>query len=79
MTTRDTSKEAADMVTQLYRDMSTAKKAKLLFGAMRMGQQLAMAGLRQLHPQADEEAIWHLWAKQHLGEELYQKAYGDSR
>jgi len=79
MSTRDTSKEAEDMVTQLYRDMPTAKKVKLLFDAMRMGQQLAMAGLRQLHPQADENQIWHLWAKQHLGEELYQHAYGDSR
>jgi len=76
---RDTSKQSDELVTQLYRDMPTAKKAKLLFDAMRMGQQLAMAGLRQLHPQADENQIWHLWAKQHLGEELYQQAYGDSR
>jgi len=76
---RDTSKQSDELVTQLYRDMSTAKKAKLLFDAMRMGQQLAMAGLRQLHPQADENQIWRLWAKQHLGEELYQQAYGDSR
>jgi hypothetical protein len=42
-----------------------------------MGQQLAMAGLRQLHPEADENQIWHLWAKQHLGDELYEEVYGD--
>jgi len=77
MRTRDTSKQAADIVTQLYRNMSPAKKWKLIGDAMRMGQQLAMAGLRQLHPQANKDEIWHLWAKQHLGEELYQAAYGD--
>ena len=77
MISRDTSKEADALITQLYRDMSPAKKAKLLFDAMCKGQQLAMAGLRQLHPEADERQIWHLWAKQHLGEELYRQAYGD--
>ena len=79
MRTRDTSKQASDMVTQLYRNMSPAKKWTLIGNAMQMGQQLAMAGLRQLHPNANKDEIWHLWAKQHLGEELYQAAYGDSR
>lgn len=76
MISRDTSKECDELMTQLYRNMSTAKKWKLIIDAMRMGQQLAMAGLRQLHPEADERQIWHLWAKQHLGEELYRQAYG---
>jgi hypothetical protein len=77
MISRDTSKEADELITQLYRAMSPAKKAKLLFGAIQMGRQLAMAGLRQLHPQADEDEICRLWAKQYLGEELYEKAYGN--
>jgi hypothetical protein len=57
--------------------MSPAKKWKLIGDAMQMGQQLAMAGLRQRHPSADEDQIWHLWAKQHLGDELYRQVYGD--
>ncbi|MHC4987723.1 MAG: hypothetical protein ACYTFX_04385 [Planctomycetota bacterium] len=77
MISRDTSKESADVVAKIYRDMSPAKKWKLIGDAMRMGQQLAMAGLRQLHPEADENQIWHLWAKQHLGDELYEEVYGD--
>ncbi|MDH4203345.1 MAG: hypothetical protein OEV87_10680 [Phycisphaerae bacterium] len=77
MISRDTSRECDALVTQLYRNMATAKKARLLFDAMCKGQQLAMAGLRQLHPEADEQQIWHLWAKQHLGDELYEEVYGD--
>jgi hypothetical protein len=77
MISRDTSKECDALVTRLYRDMPMAKKARLLFDTMRKGQQLALAGIRQLHPDADEKQIWHLWAKQYLGEELYRQAYGD--
>lgn len=76
MISRDTSKQSDAAVTQLYRKMTTAKKAELLFDAMRMGQQLAMAGLRQRHPDADEQQIWHLWARQHLGAKLYEEVYG---
>ena len=76
MISRDTSKECDALVTELYRKTSSVKKAKLLFNAIRMGRQLAKAGLRQLHPQADESEIQHLWAKQYLGEQLYKEVYG---
>ena len=78
MISRDTSRDADELVAQLYRQMSPVKKWRLIGDAMRMGQQLAMAGIRQLHPQANEDEIWHLWARQHLGEKLYQAVYGDS-
>ncbi|MHC4237508.1 MAG: hypothetical protein ACYSOF_07890 [Planctomycetota bacterium] len=65
------------LITQLYREMSPVKKWKLLGDAIQMGRQLAMAGLRQLHPQANEDEIQCLWAKQYLGEELYKEVYGD--
>jgi len=74
---RDTSKESARVVTQIYRSMPAGKKIKLIFDAMQMGQQLAMAGLRRRYPDANNDQVWHLWARQHLGEELYQQAYGD--
>jgi len=77
MVSRDTSNESADVVAKIYRSMSAGKKIRLIFDAMKMGRQLAMAGLRQRHPDADGNQIWHLWAKQHLGEELYQQVYGD--
>ena len=77
MISRDTSKQSADIVMQIYRNMSASKKARLLFNTMQMGQKLAMAGLRQRYPDADERRIWHLWAKQHLGEKLYQQVYED--
>lgn len=77
MISRDTSKESADIVTEIYRKMSPSKKLGLIFRAMHTGQRLAMAGLRQRHPEAGEQEIWHLWAKQHLGEELYHEVYGD--
>ena len=75
MISRDTSKEADHVVTLIYRNMSTAKKARLISDAMRKGQQLAMTGLRQQHPGVDDQEIWYLWAKQHLGEDLFRKAY----
>lgn len=77
MGANDTSKESADIVTEIYRKMSPSKKIGLIFRAMRTGRQLAMAGLRQRHPEANEQEIWHLWAKQHLGEELYHEVYGE--
>jgi len=27
------------------------------------------------HPDASEEKVWHLWARRHLGDELYEKVY----
>ncbi|MHC4509270.1 MAG: hypothetical protein ACYTAO_09985 [Planctomycetota bacterium] len=55
--------------------MTIAQKAQRVFSAYRMGQMLSMAGLRMDRPEASEEQIWHLWARRHLGDELYEKAY----
>jgi hypothetical protein len=40
-----------------------------------MGRELVMARLRMRYPEASEEKIWHLWARQHLGDELYEEVY----
>jgi hypothetical protein len=29
------------------------------------------------NPDASEEQIWHIWARRHLGDELYEKVYGE--
>lgn len=74
----DTSKESRKVLNELYRAMSPTRKAELVFSAYALGRQLAMAGLRQRNPNASENQIWHLWAKKHLGEELYEKVYGSA-
>jgi len=72
----DTSPEAQQVLIQLYRQMPVEKKLRLVFDAYQTGRQLAMAGLRYRHPHASEEEIWRLWARQHLGEELFTAVYG---
>lgn len=72
----DTSPEARRVLYGLYRQMSPARKFELICDTYEMGKQLAMAGLRMRHPNASEDEIWQLWARQHLGEELYEKVYG---
>lgn len=72
----DTPKEVLEFQYDLYRKMSPAKKIELAFDAYHTGQQLAMAGIKMQYPSADENQVWHIWAKRHLGEDLYNKAYG---
>ncbi|MDD5010720.1 MAG: hypothetical protein PHQ00_01200 [Phycisphaerae bacterium] len=73
----DTPKEVLEIQYELYRKMSPAKKFGIVCDAYRFGQSLAMAGIRMRYPNADKKEIWHIWAKQHLGEELYNKVYGN--
>ncbi|MBN2593498.1 MAG: hypothetical protein JXA81_08330 [Sedimentisphaerales bacterium] len=53
--------------------MTTAQKAQRVFSAYRMGKMLSMAAIRMNHLNAFEEQIWHIWARNHLGDELYEK------
>jgi hypothetical protein len=75
MAKKDTSAEAEEILCRLYRDMTIARKAQRLFSAYRMGKMLSMAGIRMDNPDASEEQVWHLWARRHLGDELYKKIY----
>ncbi|UCG58793.1 MAG: hypothetical protein JSU70_04625 [Phycisphaerales bacterium] len=72
----DTSSESRQVMYELYRRMSPAKKLELVFDTYRMGRLLVMAGIRMQHPNASEQEVWHIWARRHLGEELYNKVYG---
>ena len=72
----DTTPEARQVQFELYRKMSPARKIELIFDAYHTGRLLAMAGIRLLNPTATEKQLWHIWAKKHLGEELYNKVYG---
>jgi hypothetical protein len=75
----DTPKSVLEIQYDLYRRMSPAKKIELIFDAYRTGQLLSMAGIRMQYPSANEDEVWHIWAKRHLGEELYNKVYGGSK
>lgn len=75
MVASDTSPEAQEIQCRLYRNMTAAQKAKRVFDAYRMGKMLSMAGIRMAHPEATGEQVWHLWARRHLGDELYKKVY----
>ena len=75
MVADDTSTEAEEILCRLYRNMTMAQKAERVFSAYRMGKMLSIAGIRMDHPDASEEEIWHLWAKRHLGDNLYERVY----
>jgi hypothetical protein len=74
----DTSPEARRVQYDLYRRMSPARKFQLLCHTYEMGRQLALAGLRMRHPEATKEGLWRLWARQHLGQKLFEEVYGTS-
>ena len=77
MNARDTTRQAGEVVVDAYRQMPSMVKFFHIFESYRMGRTLAMAGLRQLHPDAGDREIWYMWAKQHLGEELFNDVYGE--
>ena len=73
----DTSEESKRVQTEIYRQMPLTIKARLIFDAYHTGQKLAFAGLRLRHPDASSKKIWYLWARQHLGKELFKEVYGE--
>lgn len=74
--TDDTTPQARSVQYALYREMSPVQKLSLVFETYRTGRQLALAGIKMRNPHADEEELWHLWARRHLGAECYDGAYG---
>ncbi len=77
MNEKDTSPEAQQVLDEIYRKMLTTVKTRRIFEAYQTGKMLAMAGLRDRYPEASEKKIWYLWAKQHLGEKLFNEVYGE--
>ncbi len=73
----DTPKEVLKIQYDLYRKMAPSKKFRIICDAYRFGQSLAMAGIRMRFPDATQKEVKQIWAKEHLGEELYNKVYKD--
>ncbi|HLB72498.1 MAG TPA: hypothetical protein VJJ98_00620 [Sedimentisphaerales bacterium] len=76
MNKSDTSPDARRVQTDLYRRMNPARKFELICRAYEFGRDLAMAGIRLRHPDATDAEVRVIWARQHLGGELYEQAYG---
>jgi hypothetical protein len=74
----DTAPEALAVQYEIYRKMSPARKFEIISGLYRMGQELTMAGIKMRNPEATEEQVWRLWARQHLGSQLFETVYGAS-
>jgi hypothetical protein len=75
----DTSPEAQRVLYDLYRRMPLGRRLELVFDMCDTGRLLAIAGLRMRHPKASEEELVCLWARQHLGRELFERVYGGEK
>lgn len=76
----DASPDALQVQCEIYRQMPARRKLELVFDAYQTGRLLAMAGIRMRNPGATAEDLWQIWARGHLGEELFESVYGgDSR
>jgi len=71
----DTSPEAEAILFRLWRETPTWRKFELLDGLNRTARQLALAGLRQRHPNASREELHRRLATLILGEELATQVY----
>ncbi|MGE5293697.1 MAG: hypothetical protein ACM3VT_02610 [Solirubrobacterales bacterium] len=76
---KDTPPEVQRIHYAIIRKLPLSRRLGLVFDACEMGRGIAMAGLRMRHPNATEKELWWLWAHQHLGQELFDQAYGSPR
>jgi len=61
---------------EIYRRMSAREKLELVFGTYGTGKELSLAGIRLRNPDASEADLRQIWAREHLGEELFKSVYG---
>jgi hypothetical protein len=72
----DTPPEVRRIQYDLYRRIPLGRRLELVFDLYDTGKALAMAGLRMRHPDASAAELQRLWARQHLGAELFERVYG---
>ena len=71
----DTSPEAWAKQFELYRRMTSVQKARLVREVTLAANAVALAGLRQRHPSANEDELLLRLAVLRLGEDLVARAY----
>jgi len=74
----DTSPEAWAVFLDIQRRMTPGEKIARVFELSALVKAMAVAGLRQRYPEASEEEIRMRAIRQRLGNELFEKVYGDS-
>jgi len=72
----DTDPEAEKVQLEILRRMPAWKKFQLISEAIETSRVLAMAGLRQRHPDASPEELHRRFLDLWLGEELAAEVYG---
>ena len=72
----DTSPETERVLFALLREMPAWRKLDLVAQLNQTVRELALSGLRERYPQADEAEIWRRLADLVLGAELAEKVYG---
>ena len=72
----DTDPEAERIQIEIFRRMPAWRKVQLVEDANRTARQLALAGLRQRHPEAGPEEVHRRLMGLFLGEELATEVYG---
>lgn len=72
----DTTTDADAMIIRLLRETPVWRKLELMEQLTNTACALALSGLRQRYPQANEVQLRRLLADQILGKELAVKAYG---
>lgn len=72
----DTTPDAEAVQIEIYRRMSARRKLELVEEENRTARELALAGLRQRHPDAGPEELFRRLMDLLLGEELAAQVYG---
>ncbi|MCD4783168.1 MAG: hypothetical protein K8T10_04970 [Candidatus Eremiobacteraeota bacterium] len=74
---RDTTPEAFMAQFAIYKKMSGSQRVKLAIEASDALRETVKAGVRQRHPEYDEEKVKLAALKLSIGDELFRKAYPD--
>jgi len=75
MAQSDTSRRARDVYFQRLGEMTPSEKVRIGVALWRAGDSVQRAGMRRLHPGADEDEITFLIAVTRFGAELARKVY----
>ena len=74
----DTSPEAWEVVLDLQRKMSPSQRLQCALDWSEVVRGFSDAGLRRRYPNADEREIFLRSARANLGNELFEKIYGNA-
>jgi hypothetical protein len=78
MCPEDTSPEAWKIFLEAQRRLTPGQKIVRALQHSAFRRSLVLAGLRRRYPNASEREIFLRYARHKLGEELFQKVYGES-